>query len=56
MDAMNQFEGAAVELLIFMIRFGIPILALYGLSRFNRRIYDWLDCPDCEAKMKAVEA
>ena len=54
MDAMNQFEGTTVMLLLFVIRLGIPIVALYGLSRFNKKIYAWLDCPDCEASLKAA--
>ncbi len=54
MDAMNQFEGTAVVMVLFVIRLGIPILGLYGLSRFNQRIYAWLNCPDCEAKADLV--
>lgn len=54
MDAMNQFEGTAVMMLLFVIRLGIPILGLYGIARFNRKLYAWLGCPECEAQPEAV--
>lgn len=49
MDAMNQFEGTAVMMLLFVVRLGIPILGIYGIACANRRLCSWLKIEDPDA-------
>ncbi|MEZ4517100.1 MAG: hypothetical protein R3C44_09790 [Chloroflexota bacterium] len=33
MDEMNVFQGIGVEVLLFTLRFAIPVLAVFGICR-----------------------